>query len=173
MILSDLHGHKLEDTIAMMFNGYWQLPASPGKYTISVGGLKSKRIYSELEYFVYVSSFVPSDIRLTLKHRPGMENVQVYNVSTSSSLNSSRVDVFTVASGHLYERLMKIMMISVRRQTVYNTTFWIVKNFLSPQFKASLPILSKKYNFSYNLVSYKWPRWVYPQQKKTTNYLGE
>ena len=62
--------------------------------------------------------------------------------------------------------LLKIMMLAIKRQSKYNVKFWIIKQFLSPQFKATLPIMSKKYNFSYQLVSYKWPKWLRPQVEK-------
>jgi UDP-glucose:glycoprotein glucosyltransferase len=71
--------------------------------------------------------------------------------------------VFSVASGHLYERLLKIMMLSVVRKSDYSVKFWIIKNFLSPTFKATLPKMAEKHNFSFELVRYKWPSWL-PQQ---------
>jgi hypothetical protein len=58
------------------------------------------------------------------------------------------------------------MMTSVRRQSQYNVKFWIINTFLSPQFKATLPIMSKMYNFSYQLVTYRWPSWLRPQFEK-------
>ena len=97
---------------------------------------------------------------------PGMKGMKVYNITAKDTSNSTRVDVFSVASGHLYERLLKIMMLAVRRQSKYNVKFWIIKAFLSPQFKATLPIMAQKYNFTYQLVSYKWPSWLYPQYEK-------
>ena len=57
-------------------------------------------------------------------------------------------------------------MISARKQTNSSVTYWILNNFLSPQFKAVLPILSNKYNFNYQLVKYKWPYWLNKQVEK-------
>lgn len=45
------------------------------------------------------------------------------------------LNIFSLASGHLYERLMRIMMLSVLRQTEARVKFWILKNYLSPHFK--------------------------------------
>jgi UDP-glucose:glycoprotein glucosyltransferase len=52
--------------------------------------------------------------------RLGMEGLKVYNVTTADSSNTTRVDVFSIASGHLYERLLKIMMLAVRRRSQFS-----------------------------------------------------
>jgi UDP-glucose:glycoprotein glucosyltransferase len=113
-----------------------------------------------------VASFAQRIKRLSITFNPGMEGLKVYNLSVHDTSNATTVNVFSVASGHLYERLLKIMMLAVRRQSKYDVKFWIIKTFLSPQFKATLPIMSAKYNFSYQLVLYKWPPWVWPQYEK-------
>lgn len=43
--------------------------------------------------------------------------------------------IFSLASGHLYERFLKIMMLSTRNHTTGPVKFWILSNFLSPSFK--------------------------------------
>lgn len=45
------------------------------------------------------------------------------------------VNIFTVASGHMYERLQKIMILSVLRHTSAPVKFWFIKNYMSPQMK--------------------------------------
>ena len=45
------------------------------------------------------------------------------------------IHIFSVASGHLYERFLRIMMLSVRKNTEAPVKFWFIKNFLSPKFK--------------------------------------
>jgi hypothetical protein len=55
------------------------------------------------------------------------------------------IHVFSLASGHLFERFLKIMMLSaVKRTERSRIKFWLVENFLSPQFKKSIPALSQK-----------------------------
>ena len=71
------------------------------------------------------------------------------------------LNIFCVATGHLYERLLKIMMLSVMKTTKTPVKFWILKNFLSPSLKEFIPEYAKKYGFEYEYVHYKWPRWVY------------
>ncbi|KAM6146019.1 LOW QUALITY PROTEIN: UDP-glucose:glycoprotein glucosyltransferase 2 [Phoenicopterus ruber ruber] len=78
---------------------------------------------------------------------------------------SDILNIFSVASGHLYERL-RIMMLSVLRHTKTPVKFWFLKNYLSPTFKDVIPHMAKKYGFEYELVQYKWPRWLYQQIEK-------
>uniref|UniRef100_H0WPZ6 UDP-glucose ceramide glucosyltransferase-like 1 n=1 Tax=Otolemur garnettii TaxID=30611 RepID=H0WPZ6_OTOGA len=76
------------------------------------------------------------------------------------------LNIFSVASGHLYERFLRIMMLSVLRNTKTPVKFWFLKNYLSPTFKEIIPYMAKEYGFQYELVQYKWPRWLHPQTEK-------
>ena len=60
----------------------------------------------------------------------------VIKTAMNSTTSDDVINVFSLASGHLYERLMRIMMLSVLRTTEKsNVKFWILKNYISPQFK--------------------------------------
>ncbi|CDW52566.1 udp glucose:glycoprotein glucosyltransferase [Trichuris trichiura] len=99
---------------------------------------------------------------------------------TSSKDDYDVLNVFSLASGHLYERFLrsavysesvdmhcsKIMMLSVMKHAKSPVKFWLLKNYLSPHFKAFLPFMAKRYKFSYELVQYKWPRWLHQQTVK-------
>lgn len=76
------------------------------------------------------------------------------------------INIFSVASGHLYERLLRIMMLSTLKNTKTPVKFWFLKNYLSPQFIDFLPHMAKEYNFQFELVQYKWPRWLNQQTEK-------
>ncbi|KAM9192717.1 UDP-glucose:glycoprotein glucosyltransferase 2 [Dugong dugon] len=76
------------------------------------------------------------------------------------------LNIFSVASGHLYERFLRIMMLSVLRNTKTPVKFWFLKNYLSPTFKEVIPHMAKEYGFQYELVQYRWPRWLRPQTEK-------
>lgn len=80
--------------------------------------------------------------------------------------SNATINVFSLASGHLYERFLSIMMYTARRVTKAPLKFWFLKQFLSPQFKRSLPALSAKYGFDFELVTYHWPRWLRHQTEK-------
>lgn len=53
--------------------------------------------------------------------------------SAVESADDDRIHVFTVASGHMYERLQKIMILSVIKRTEKRVKFWFIKNYMSPQ----------------------------------------
>merc|ERR1719159_2178157 len=76
------------------------------------------------------------------------------------------IHIFSVASGHLYEKLLGIMILSVRNRTKCPLHFWFIDNFLSPKFKAFIPHFAKMYNFNFAFVTYKWPSWLNPQSEK-------
>ncbi|KAF5386468.1 hypothetical protein D9757_005906 [Collybiopsis confluens] len=76
------------------------------------------------------------------------------------------INIFTVASGLLYERFVGIMILSVLRNTNSTVKFWFIENFLSPSFLEFIPHLAEAYNFKYELVTYKWPSWLRAQKEK-------
>ncbi|KAL4183985.1 hypothetical protein AMTRI_Chr11g101090 [Amborella trichopoda] len=77
-----------------------------------------------------------------------------------------QVNIFSVASGHLYERFLKIMILSVLKNTNRPVKFWFIKNYLSPQFKDVIPHMAEHYGFEYELITYKWPTWLHKQTEK-------
>ncbi|KAJ7002680.1 UDP-glucose:glycoprotein glucosyltransferase isoform X1 [Populus alba x Populus x berolinensis] len=76
------------------------------------------------------------------------------------------INIFSIASGHLYERFLKIMILSVWKNTQRPVKFWFIKNYLSPQFKDVIPHMAQEYGFEYELVTYKWPSWLHKQTEK-------
>ena len=84
----------------------------------------------------------------------------------------AEINIFSVASGHLYERMLSIMILSVLRHTTSTVKFWFIEQFLSPSFKRSLPLLSAHYNFQYQLITYKWPHWLRSQKEKQREIWG-
>lgn len=82
------------------------------------------------------------------------------------------INIFSVASGHLYERMLNIMIASVMRNTHHTVKFWFIEQFLSPSFKSFLPHLATEYGFSYEMVTYKWPHWLRSQREKQREIWG-
>ncbi|KAH6643992.1 UDP-glucose:glycoprotein glucosyltransferas-like protein [Boeremia exigua] len=82
------------------------------------------------------------------------------------------INIFSVASGHLYERMLSIMMLSVMKHTDHSVKFWFIEQFLSPSFKHFLPHLAAEYGFEYELVTYKWPHWLRQQSEKQREIWG-
>jgi UDP-glucose:glycoprotein glucosyltransferase len=82
------------------------------------------------------------------------------------------INIFSVASGHLYERMLNIMMLSVMKHTKHTVKFWFIEQFLSPSFKSFLPVMANEYGFEYEMVTYKWPHWLRGQTEKQREIWG-
>lgn len=156
--LGDKNLSKISGTF-LSKSGYWQIQANPGLFDV-VLSKEYISSYKTEKSTVFVNSFAQKDNFVTFSQFSSFEQVR------TDPKTIETVDVFIVASGQLYERLAKIMMISVRRHTNSSVRFWILKNYLSPSFKASLPKMSQEYNFSYNLISYNWPANLFKQKEK-------
>ena len=94
------------------------------------------------------------------------------NVGLTKPSQHADINIFSVASGHLYERMLNIMMVSVMRHTKHSVKFWFVEQFLSPSFKSFLPHLAAHYHFDYETVTYKWPHWLRAQSEKQRQIWG-
>src|SRR5690606_16883460 len=49
---------------------------------------------------------------------------------TSVGPKKAEINIFSVASGHLYERFLSIMILSVMKNTKSSVKFWFIENFL-------------------------------------------
>lgn len=88
------------------------------------------------------------------------------DVALTQVIPQADINIFTVASGLLYERFASIMILSVLRNTNRTVKFWFIENFLSPSFLEFIPHFAKEYGFQYELVTYKWPSWLRAQKEK-------
>ncbi|GKU02696.1 udp-glucose:glycoprotein glucosyltransferase [Fusarium langsethiae] len=89
-----------------------------------------------------------------------------------SAQEHAEINIFSVASGHLYERMLNIMMVSVMRNTKHTVKFWFIEQFLSPSFKDFIPHMAAEYGFKYEMVTYKWPHWLRQQTEKQREIWG-
>ena len=178
------------DTLVMKNVGYWQVPANPGVWKLSIAaGTKGEEIFemvdgaakngkivvSNEEAFsaktIVLKDFVDSGQLLLVRRRPGYESSSIFHdesadvVSTAGS-DDDVINVFSLATGHLYERFLKIMMLSVTKRTSSKVKFWLFENFLSPTFKASARAMAMKIGCEVEFVTYKWPEWLRGQSEK-------
>ncbi|XP_013410964.1 UDP-glucose:glycoprotein glucosyltransferase 1 isoform X2 [Lingula anatina] len=184
------------DTIVMANLGYFQLKAKPGAWMLQLRHGRSEEIYKIASHertdsppdspniTVVMNSFLSKIIKVKVSKKPGRESDDLLGGeedkrgglwdSLSSSLSGpseegnreTKVNIFSVASGHLYERFLRIMMLSVVKNTKSKIKFWFLKNYLSPTFKEFIPYYAREYGFEYELVQYKWPRWLHQQTEK-------
>ncbi|CEP14268.1 hypothetical protein [Parasitella parasitica] len=90
----------------------------------------------------------------------------------ASKAKQAEINIFSVASGKLYERFLSIMIASVMKHTQSTVKFWFIENFLSPEFKDFVPYMAKEYGFDYEMVTYKWPSWLRAQREKQRTIWG-
>ncbi|XP_070607386.1 UDP-glucose:glycoprotein glucosyltransferase 2 [Erythrolamprus reginae] len=184
------------DTIVMANLGYFQLKANPGSWILRLREGRSEEIYeiyqhegtdssgNQEDVIVVLNSFRSKTIKIQVQKKPDNENEDLLNEATTEEEEDSmgsftgrtwkedlekRMDVlniFSVASGHLYERFLRVMMLSVLRHTKTPVKFWFLKNYLSPTFKMLIPHMAKEYGFDYELVQYKWPHWLHQEIEK-------
>ncbi|KAJ9453171.1 UDP-glucose:glycoprotein glucosyltransferase [Diplonema papillatum] len=88
------------------------------------------------------------------------------------------LNIFSLASGHLYERFLKIMVHTAMLHsngTAEHPTrvkFWFINNFLSPKFKRTIHKMAEKWGFEVGLLTYKWPKWLRRQPQKMRMIWG-
>uniref|UniRef100_A0A452TRH4 UDP-glucose ceramide glucosyltransferase-like 1 n=1 Tax=Ursus maritimus TaxID=29073 RepID=A0A452TRH4_URSMA len=176
------------DTIVMANLGYFQLKANPGAWILRLRKGRSEdiyRIYSHDgtdsppdadEVVVVLNNFKSKIIKVKvslvilkcscfyLNYYRGFTGGQ--KTEDVKQDKDDIINIFSVASGHLYERFLRIMMLSVLKNTKTPVKFWFLKNYLSPTFKEFIPYMANEYNFQYELVQYKWPRWLHQQTEK-------
>uniref|UniRef100_A0A8D2L804 UDP-glucose ceramide glucosyltransferase-like 1 n=1 Tax=Varanus komodoensis TaxID=61221 RepID=A0A8D2L804_VARKO len=176
------------DTIVMANLGYFQLKANPGAWILRLREGRSEEIYEIFKHEGTDSSGVSEEVIVVLNSfKSKIIEVQVCMIinlyqndccsppfplflfTTQTTEKGKKMDIlniFSVASGHLYERFLRIMMLSVLRHTKTPVKFWFLKNYLSPTFKEVIPQMAEEYGFQYELVQYKWPQWLHQQTEK-------
>ncbi|XP_059489463.1 UDP-glucose:glycoprotein glucosyltransferase isoform X2 [Neocloeon triangulifer] len=197
--LGTKHEPVVVDTIVMANLGYFQLKANPGSWLLRLRQGRSADIFDIVsvdgsdnppeseEHHILISSFRSNVLKLKVAKKPDKIGVDlladdeapgIWNSITSKtssgdeSKEEERLNIFSLASGHLYERFLRIMMLSVIKHTKTPVKFWFLKNYLSPTFKDFLPHMAKEYGFEYGLVEYKWPRWLHQQTEKQRMIWG-
>uniref|UniRef100_A0A8C0JT06 UDP-glucose ceramide glucosyltransferase-like 1 n=1 Tax=Canis lupus dingo TaxID=286419 RepID=A0A8C0JT06_CANLU len=173
------------DTIVMANLGYFQLKANPGAWILRLRKGRSEdiyRIYSHDgtdsppdadEVVVVLNNFkskiIKVKVSLVMLRQPLFYSGGFTGGQKTEEVKQDKddiINIFSVASGHLYERFLRIMMLSVLKNTKTPVKFWFLKNYLSPTFKEFIPYMANEYNFQYELVQYKWPRWLHQQTEK-------
>eukprot|EP01053_Blabericola_migrator_P005254 Blabericola_migrator_1__5253@NODE_26_length_20894_cov_127_933788_g23_i0_p1_GENE_NODE_26_length_20894_cov_127_933788_g23_i0NODE_26_length_20894_cov_127_933788_g23_i0_p1_ORF_typecomplete_len1638_score310_90Glyco_transf_24/PF18404_1/1_1e125Glyco_transf_8/PF01501_20/3_8e18UDPg_GGTase/PF06427_11/0_052_NODE_26_length_20894_cov_127_933788_g23_i0879413707 len=132
----------------------------PGLLPISVRGTKKDDSETGL----------PGAIKSLMSWFPGgSKSSQITEVQEleSKEWDADTVHIFSLASGHLYERLLRIMALSVRKNTDAKLVFWILDNFLSAKFKDRMNKMTSVYkNMEVRYVTYKWPAFLRAQVEK-------
>ncbi|OHT14069.1 hypothetical protein TRFO_15576 [Tritrichomonas foetus] len=160
--LFNKNNKQLDETLSIPRNGYFQLKSSPGSFSIVTN--------TDEQFKTTLDSFLPKFHFQHLK-KDISSNVK-YNWNNFTMEDDNKIHIFIVASGHLYERLERIMMLSAVKHTSHIVKFWILENFVSPQHRQILPTLAKKYKFEYEFTSYNWPRWLTQETQQQRIFWG-
>jgi UDP-glucose:glycoprotein glucosyltransferase len=103
---------------------------------------------------------------LLSEQKDGEKSALVKGESYNPDKDPDCIHIYTLASGHAYERFIKIMIQSLLEHTQSKVKFWLLDNFASPQFKDFLPVMAKEYGFYFEFVTYNWPHWLRRQTQK-------
>ncbi len=141
------------DTLVMKTAGYFQLRSNPGVWSLRIEEKsRGSEIYHLVEGKISASGQVspaktsverksktlvakdftsPANV-LLVKRKKGFEDAELYldegNSNRVSTDSNETVHVFSLATGHAYERLLKIMMLSVTKRTSAPVKFWLFSN---------------------------------------------
>ena len=181
-------GMILSDTIVMKTMGYFQLKANVGLWDLAIAsdsrGSKIFNIASDDETDdvgvvaskkIIVKDFLSTYQKIHVSRKQEMSEMELLSDDDIDSNDNDRhklqaeddvIHVFSLATGHLYERLLRIMMLSVSKRTSVRVKFWLLENFLSPSFKASALKMAKNVGFEVEFITYKWPEWLRLQDEK-------
>lgn len=188
--VTEVDESRYSDTLVMKTVGYWQLRANPGVWNLKIapesrgseifdivdGTVKNGKIKlstsgdATMSKTIVMKDFVNRGEFLLVKRRPGYEKASLFyeeeDTNASAEEEEEVVNVFSLATGHLYERFLKIMMLSVTKRTSTKVKFWLFENFLSPNFKASAMTMAERIGCEVEFVTYKWPEWLRGQSEK-------
>jgi Glucosyltransferase 24/Thioredoxin-like domain/UDP-glucose:Glycoprotein Glucosyltransferase len=176
------------DTLVMKNVGYWQLRGTPGVWSLNIAPFsRGAEIFDVVEgtmtrtsgikksgvatnngtKTIVMKDFIGKNELLLVDRRKGYEKATLfYEDPAEKAREGETINVFSLATGHLYERFLKIMMLSVTKRTSSKVKFWLFENFLSPSFKASAKHMAQVIGCEVEFVTYKWPEWLRGQSEK-------
>lgn len=180
--------------------GFYNIQMKDGRsseiyYIESVGAKGYSPVLGDEGTDVVLMDFMGTTLYPRINRKPGFEEEDVLDLSGSeggaldvvskglksmfgvktksaSDEEHAEINIFSVASGHLYERMLNIMMVSVMKNTKHTVKFWFIEQFLSPSFKDFIPYMAEEYGFKYEMVTFKWPHWLRQQKEKQREIWG-
>lgn len=108
----------------------------------------------------------------TVSNITNSQQTDEFKPNSSVQKSHAEINIFSIASGHLYERFLYIMTLSVLKHTKHTVKFWFIENFLSSSFKNFLPYIANEFGFQYELITYRWPHWLRSQKEKQRQIWG-
>lgn len=175
LVLQASNDEVVREGFTMKNLGYSQLLLEPGTWELGIKMSGSEDISLELlsaSGNKYAANDIPQkSVTLPvyslkqMKIYPRIRKSEAASNAVQVPTKHADVNIFSIASGHMYEQLMSIMMLSVTKHTESLVKFWLVENFLSQGFISKVPQLAAQFGFEYEFVRYKWPVWLREQKK--------
>lgn len=160
-------------------SGYFQLRSPPGLFSLSImGGAQEEEVLHPNSLVELTDLAGRSALQVKLGSETAKKQRRTHGLKQLDSENDfegrggdpqkcrDTIHIFSVASGLRYERLLRIMLLSVREHTKCPLRLWLVENFLSASFRRILPGLAQRMGFAVSRVTYKWPDWLRAQSEK-------
>ena len=126
--------------------------------------LSNRRVLQKQKVLVDGLLSNPLTIRVVPRQLEGVE--QLSPSSSAHAASPDTIHIFSLASGLLYERFLRLMMASAVERSSQPLKFWLLDNFLSPSFRAAIPALAAHLGCEVATVQYGWPEWLRSQQDK-------
>lgn len=169
-----VHNNITTDTQVMSSLDYFQLKAISGISLLSSNPEYNLLSASENKYDFNHDSLDEVEVPVF-----SLDGVTLYpRISkgdgiTKYSNRHADINIFTIAGGSLYEKLASIMIASVRKNNPELTIkFWILENYITPEFRQLMQLISKKYTVQYEFINYKWPKFLRNQKSKERTIWG-
>jgi UDP-glucose:glycoprotein glucosyltransferase len=156
---SPVPGDESTEVVLMSFQGTTLYPRLSRKFGMETEDVLEAKTDFKMDFVSRGLSFAQGIL--------GKEKTDV-----QAKQEQAEINIFSVASGHLYERMLNIMMVSVMKHTNHTVKFWFIEQFLSPSFKDFIPYMAAEYGFQYEMVTYKWPHWLRAQTEKQREIWG-
>lgn len=176
LVAPDSRQTHYSDTLVMKTVGYWQLRANPGVWDLNIlQGSRGAEIFDMMEGVMkngavvvkgrnqnnntkqlIMGDFVSQSSLLLVQRKRGYEKASLFSEVQDVASDEDIVHVFSLATGHLYERLLKIMMLSVTKRTSSKVKFWLFENYLSPTFKSSARAMAQRIGCEVEFGTYLW-----------------
>ena len=177
--------HDVQVSETLVIDGsYFQLQSSPGLWMMSLTARSSMlrlsaakqttshRLRSSTSRGIAVPLLSYAGVVVDVDVTPRKKNVKAVAhpaISASEEGNADgTVHIFSLASGSLYERFLRIMMRSASERSSQPLKFWLLGNFLSPKFRDSIEsgALADIIGAEVATVQYSWPAHLRYQTEK-------
>ncbi|EDR26001.1 UDP-glucose glycoprotein:glucosyltransferase, putative [Entamoeba dispar SAW760] len=163
--------------------GYFQTLVPPGIYsTYSNPSMYYKFItlnqpleVLNFRFTIHELSFQPIPLSLEEKNKmnelnknkPSNSNSFINNLFGRNKKEESPIEIFTIAGGKDYERTVKILIYSVKKNTKSPLKFWLIEDFLSPEGRITLKEYGKALGVTIEYCRFHWPYFMFKQVSKT------